>query len=352
MNDEDRLSGLLGDSDFEKLELWLKLPNFFSILQASRAELKHSNFLGWILDPKGTHGFGDLFLRKFLRDIFSDEKAVSYSQFDVDGFDLRDVEIRREWKHIDIVIIHAEFIVIIENKIDAQDHSDQLKRYRNTVEESFPNHKKVFVYLTPHGTVANDTESNRLYVHYSYESVSDALERILEIYQESLNDKVVHYLQDYLTILRRELMKSDQLNDLAVKVYKAHKEAFDFILENRPDAAAELYQYFETQIRDSKWILGAKNKGYARFLTPKLNNIIPKGYGTWGPDKESFLFEIEYFWSDKDVIFRTVITPGNPEINNILSQALESVQDHKIPRGKQWLVHFIKRWPFIASELA
>jgi len=125
---KDRLSDLLVDPEFEKLELWIKLPNFFSILDASRTEIRHSNFLGWILDPNDTHGMGELFLRKFLRDIFSDEKITSCSQFDVDGFDLRDVEIRREWKHIDLLIVHEDFIVVVENKIDSRDHSDQLKR--------------------------------------------------------------------------------------------------------------------------------------------------------------------------------------------------------------------------------
>ena len=348
---EDRLSELLADPEFEKLELWLKIPNVFSILDASRTEIRHSNFLGWILDPKGTHGMGELFHRKFLRDIFSDDKITSYSQFDVDGFDLRGVEIRREWKHIDIIVVHSEFVVVIENKIDSRDHSDQLKRYRHTVEEYFPEHNKVYVYLTPHKTDPNDTESAKVYVNYSYELLSDALERILQIYGESLNNKVINYLRDYLTILRRELMKSDELNELAVKVYKAHRDAFDFIFDNRPDPATELYSYFESKIQESKWVIGSKNKGYVRFLTPKLNPIIPRGYATGWPDKESFLFEIEYFWSDKDVIFNTVIPPGNVEISRILSQALESVPGHKTPKGKQWLVHFKKRWPFVASEM-
>jgi hypothetical protein len=237
---KDRLSDLLVDPEFEKLELWIKLPNFFSILDASRTEIRHSNFLGWILDPNDTHGMGELFLRKFLRDIFSDEKITSYSQFDVDGFDLRDVEIRREWKHIDLLIVHEDFIVVVENKIDSRDHSDQLKRYRNTVEEYFPKQHKLYVYLTPTGTDPNDTESGKVYVNYSYKLLSDALERILQIYRESLSSKVANYLQDYLTVLRRELMKNDELNELAIKIYKAHRDALDFIFDNRPDPATEL----------------------------------------------------------------------------------------------------------------
>ena len=36
---------LLNDLDFDKIELQLKTPNIFQILNISRAEIRHSNFL-------------------------------------------------------------------------------------------------------------------------------------------------------------------------------------------------------------------------------------------------------------------------------------------------------------------
>lgn len=349
-NIEEKLSNLIGDLNFEKLELELKIPNFFSILNASRTEIRHSNFLGWILDPNGTHGMGDIFLRKFLRDIFSDEKVTTYSQFDVDSFDLRTAEVRREWKHIDILIVLPDIVVAVENKIDSQDHSNQLKKYRHIVDESFPKHHKSYVYLTPYGNNPNDEESSKIYVNYSYEQLSDLLARILEIYRDSLNNRVALYLQDYLTILRRELMQNDPLNKIAVKVYETHSEALDFIFENRPDPLNELFPYFDAKIKESKWVLGSCHKGYVRFMTAPLKEIIPVGYHSGWTGRESFLFQIDYY-NGKNVIFNTVIPPGDSTVKNILSQALETIQGHKKPQGKQWFVHFVKRWPFVANEI-
>ena len=350
-NIEEKLSNLISDPDFEKLELWLKIPNIFSVLNASRAEIRHSYFLGWILNPNGTHGMGDLFLRKFLQDILADKKVADYSQFDADSFDLRNVEIHREWNNIDILVLFSQIAVVIENKIDSQDHSDQLKRYRQTLKENFPHHYGIFVYLTPYGSEPKDIESAKVYVNYSYEKISSLLNRILDIYRDSLSSRVVQYLQDYLTVLRRELMKDDKLNELAVKVYKAHREALEFIFDNRRDPADELFQYFESKVLDCGWITGSKNKGYIHFLTPKLNGVIPKGYSTYWSLKESFLFEVDYYSSLKYVIFKTVIAPGNSDIRLILRQALESIPGHKNPQGKQWLVHFMKKWPFAVNEI-
>lgn len=52
---------LLKNEDFDKLDLGLKNPNIFQILKISKNEIRHSNFLSWLLDPKGSHKLGDIF---------------------------------------------------------------------------------------------------------------------------------------------------------------------------------------------------------------------------------------------------------------------------------------------------
>lgn len=207
------------------------------------------------------------------------------------------------------------------------------------------------MYLTPYGTEPNSELAKNVYINYSYIRIADIITKIIDIYGSSLDQKVYQFILDYIKILRRELMQSDSLNELALKLYRAHEEALDFIFENRPDPASNLYKFFEEKVLNSNWVVCSKNKGYIRFLTPKLNQIIPKGYSYGWPDKESFLFEIDYFWNDKEAILKTVIAPGNEKISQILSAALESIPGHKKPRGKQRLVHFTEKWAFKASEI-
>ena len=274
---EEQLSKLLSDTEFEKMELMLKLPNIFTALSISRKEIKHSNFLSWILDPNESHGIGELLLRKFLREIFKNNKNISHSFFDVDLFDLKFVEIRREWKNIDLLIIHSEFVIVLENKIDSEDHSNQLNRYKEIIDTTFQDKDRVYVYMTPFGTDPNDEMASNIYINYSYFSLCVSIEEIIEIYKESLNLKVITYLKDYTTVLRREIMENDELNIIAGKIYNAHKAAIDFIIENKPDIYTELYPFFEFKVKESNWIIGSKTKGYIRFLTKDLNDIIPRG---------------------------------------------------------------------------
>ena len=131
------------------------------------------------------------------------------------------------------------------------------------------------------------------YALYSYEEIIQQAQRVLLIHGNSLNSGVHQYISDYLTTIKRELMKNDELNELAIKLYKNHKELLDFVFENKSDIASELYPIFVEKIQKSGWEVGSKHKGYARFLTKELLEIIPnKGQG-W-PLKESFLFEIDF----------------------------------------------------------
>ena len=64
---------LIKDINFDKLDLELKNPNIFQILKISNTEIRHSNFLSWLLDPLQSHKLGDIFLKRFLREVFSSE---------------------------------------------------------------------------------------------------------------------------------------------------------------------------------------------------------------------------------------------------------------------------------------
>src|SRR5438874_11451241 len=113
---EAQLVALLKDPDFARLELAMREPNIFRALGIERKEIRHSNFFAYLLDPEGAHGLGDFVLRRFLRDVFSDERSSDRSFIDADLLPLDDIEVRREWRNIDILVNLPEYVILTENK--------------------------------------------------------------------------------------------------------------------------------------------------------------------------------------------------------------------------------------------
>lgn len=346
-----KLESVIRDHDFEIIKLALKEPNIFRSLSIERMEIRHSNFIAYILDPRETHGLGDIVIRKLLRDIFSDQKVAQREIFDADTLNLQDMEIRREWRNIDILLILDTDVVVIENKVDSFDHSEQLKKYKEIATSVFSGKNIHYVYLTPFGNDPLDTESGQFYINYSYGQLAKIIDSILKLYKNRISQKVYFYLSDYLTTVKRELLMDDELNKLAEKVYKAHKEAFDFIIENKPDPAGILYPIFSDAIRGAGFVEGSRNKGVVRFTTQKLKNELPRSGQGWS-DNEIFLFEIDYFWSNSSAIFKVCISPSDdPEIIDTLHQVVKKSKHYKVPQGKKWLVFYSKKFPFIASDM-
>jgi hypothetical protein len=339
---------LLKDEDFDKLDLGLKNPNIFQILRISKNEIRHSNFLSWLLDPNESHKLGDIFLKRFLREVFSSDKFGDIDQVDVEGMDLSKVEIQREWKNIDILIKLENVVVCVENKVLSKEHSNQLKRYKEIIENQFPNHHQTFVYLNPEGDTSEDESDT--YEPISYEFIVESLDRIISVYGESLNEQVKNYIKDYITIIKRELMGTDKLTELSKKIYQNHKELFDFIIDHKPDVLDGVKSIFEKQIQKRGWILGSPGKNYLRFTTPKVSELtyINQGSNGWR-NKESFLFEFVLNPSKNRMNSKTVISPSDPQYDTSrLSEIFMEIDGFKSPSGKKWLVNYQKlvKFPF------
>ena len=344
--------GLLKDENFDRLDLGLQNPNIFQILRISKTEIRHSNFLAWLLDANQSHKLGDTFLKRFLRQVFTSEKFHDVNQIDVEELDLSKVQILREWKNIDILILLENVVVCIENKVLSKEHSNQLNRYRKIIDENFKDYRKTYVFLTPEGDLSDD--ETEIYEPISYNFIIETLEKIISIYGESVNDQVKNYIKDYITIIKRELMKTDQLTILSQKIYQNHKELLDFIYEHKPEVVDDLRKSMREELPKRNWIEGSENKYYVRFLTPKIKDLIYYNVETkngW-TKKESFLFEIVLYPSSNQLTFKTVISPSDPEYNcKRLEDILLEIDGFSGSKGKKWLLNIIKKEKFLYDDI-
>ncbi|MBX0335178.1 PD-(D/E)XK nuclease family protein [Pontibacter sp. HSC-14F20] len=344
---------LVRDPEVDKLELALNKPNIFSILSIGHMEIRHSNFLGWLLDPKESHGLNDMFLKRFLREIFFDGKIEGLYPIDAERLNYQNVEIRREWRNIDLFIKFSDLIICIENKIWSKDHSEQLSRYKAIVHEEYPDTKikKVFVYLTPYGGASSHEQDT--YAFISYQHIIQILDRILSVYKDFIAPQSSYYIQDYIKSLKRNLMGSDVTNDMAREIYLNHKKLLDFIFENKPDHTDEFTNLLGSYLRNNGYSLGSTAKHYVRFLPNALNPLVPrykKVKSGWAK-KEAFQFE---FQLDKDkLIFKATGAPSGPNsaYKEKLTEIMNGVDGVRGNQDKSWQSFFREEVKMDIEEL-
>ena len=241
--------------------------NIFDALGITRVEIRHSNFLAFILDPAESHGQGQLFLKAVLMDFLRNapEHLRPLSPIDLDGTDLRGVEIKREWKNIDLLITCKEprFGVVIENKVGSKEHSNQLSRYQEIMRNHFPDLRCLYVYLTP--DAAEPSEES--WLPYRYADIYRVLKRIRDTYQNAIGDDVLVFLDHYLNLLGTRFMKDEKLDELCRQIYKKHRQALDLIWERvgGPQSMA-IDEVGAVLDQDARWHVVYPSSKYVEFV--------------------------------------------------------------------------------------
>ncbi|MCF6365060.1 MAG: PD-(D/E)XK nuclease family protein [Bacteroidales bacterium] len=121
--------------------------NIFQVMNMQSDEVNlHSAFIAELLNPKGMHGQGDVFLKLFIEQFkienFNTENAVAEAEKYIGAIN----EDYTEGGRIDIIIKGNEGKkIIIENKIYAEDQENQLLRYYNYAPDAY------IYYLTLYG---------------------------------------------------------------------------------------------------------------------------------------------------------------------------------------------------------
>lgn len=120
--------------DLENLSLLTNKFNIFNVLKLSNAEIRHSNFLAWLMNPLENHEIGNFFLKEFLKTATKDyisSEDILINEEDISSKDFFECEVRREYKNIDILLVDKDscFVCVIENKIWSGEHSEQLFKW-------------------------------------------------------------------------------------------------------------------------------------------------------------------------------------------------------------------------------
>ena len=267
------------NDDLLALEEQIGRFNIFDALSIARVEIRHSNYLAWILTPGESHGQGDLFLKSLLMDILRRARQAGVtppvSPVELDGADLKGVEIRREWRNIDMLITCDEprFVIAIENKVDSGEHSNQLQRYEDTVAAEFPDAKRLFVFLTPEGDEASDPD----WVTYSYADLHHVFVRTRKANAGAIGGDVAVFLDHYLSLIGNRFMENADIDRLCRQIYSNHRRALDLIWERVGTPTSGLVGRIEKWIgeRPNQWIHITTKQKEVEFIPAEWAKMLP-----------------------------------------------------------------------------
>lgn len=332
---------IANNPDLERLEAVVADFNPFVAMGWTRQEARHSAFLRWLLDPDETHGLGTYPLRVFLKEILigaSGDDAPTV--FDADMWDLDSTVVLAEWERIDILIRNdaEKFLVVLENKVGSSEHSQQLQRYRELIEVTFPEHGRIYVYLTP----AGDTPSDEAYTPFSYAQVVACVDRIMHRRRGQLSDEVQKFLEQYTELVRRHIVEDSEIQELCRRLYEQHRLALDLIYEHRPDRALEVSRALQAAVEGTPGLtLDGSNKTYIRFTTETLDIFPPLAEG-WTKSGRMVLFEFEN--ANGRIALKLVLGPAPAHLRQIVHERAQERKDvlkraHYKVYPKWWTFH-------------
>lgn len=274
LKDIDSLDGLnnLGNED-----------NLFEILNISQAEIRHSNALAWLCNPKLSKDVGKYFLRKLFILIMDRAEKNNAADLIVDDFD--EVEVKREWKHTDLLIVLKKkrivnFVICIENKVKSKQGKKQLEGYRKIIESEedfkFAVKKNRVAYLFLR--VKDESPKDEHWIEIDYNDIGSILNDSLV--HCSMSKELKFFITQYLSTLRKNGMMDDQqMQELAQKIYTKHKVALDYIFDNMKTEDASKFEHYHKWLDEKKDFIKRQNKtsSYLQFATKALHSKVFNG---------------------------------------------------------------------------
>jgi hypothetical protein len=112
---------LVGNRDLERFETLLDRFNILEALRVVRQDLRHSDFLAFLMDPRRNHGLEDAFVKQMHQKalMMAGDANIPVTPIELELWDLGRTEVRREWQRLDVLLLDEDhkLTVVLENKV-------------------------------------------------------------------------------------------------------------------------------------------------------------------------------------------------------------------------------------------
>ena len=239
--------------------------NLFDIMGMRTDEVKtHSAIIAELLNPKGSHDMGAVFLKLFLQKLITintqpndkekHEYLLNCNLLNTKIFIERDIgqisEDQTVGGRIDILLSNDEFEICIENKIYAGDQPFKLRRYHNhlTKKNKTENKKTLLIYLTLDGKSASE-ESTCISKNNEGIWLKDESE-VLEVNKDyfciSYQTEVLSWLEECHSLAADKPILRESLKQFILLIRSLTNQATNNVMEN------ELHQIILTDIESAE----------------------------------------------------------------------------------------------------
>lgn len=210
--------------------------NVFNILGLSTREVRtHSAFIADLLNPKGLHNKGSVFLELFIKQV--EETLNENKKEHIENFKTDEASVIVEESigkiegdtggRIDIVVKDNNNQIVIENKIYAEDQFKQLVRYYN----EYPN--AILLYLTLYKKKAAEysvkkEDGSSLIIDKDYFNITykeDILNWLKECHKETANHPILRETLTQYIYLIKQLTGQTMID-------KMNEEIINYIIDN------------------------------------------------------------------------------------------------------------------------
>jgi hypothetical protein len=234
-------------------------------------------------------------LKKFISQVLLNSDNAEHTDLPKDisalvASDYSGVEVRREYKNIDLLIISPinRLVMSIENKIRAKESDTQLSRYEEIVKEEFGDVENTIlqIFLTPNGELPKGSQS---YLVATHQSILEILGNITDIYERRIPDRELQFVEDYKSILREELGMDEKYTKLCRKIYNEHREAIDelYAIGNRIDLEPAARRFNKEQGGRLQLTIVGANRAW--FLPSEFSGLPRIGIEKWNGDTKSVI---------------------------------------------------------------
>jgi len=266
--------------------------NIFKVLEVSEKEVIMCRMLTDLLDPKGAHGRGNVFLKSFLEQVllveYTEEQlqaSVVYKEYLIPESDRR----------IDIVIRMKNRFIPIEVKINAADQNSQCYDYWNFATEKMGDEEADIYYLTKFGVMPSKESlmsgnSSMPYERVKPISFERDIRQWLKKALENESGTVKTFLEQYLNAIEDFTgVVDEEVSELTKKAILSNKENFEsaLLIEKTITAAkisliSTVFEEFERQmdymVTTLPFNMSRVGKEYMYYYKNKIDTYYKNAY--------------------------------------------------------------------------